>query len=369
MLTRADPSIEQQPEWRPQSGVTGLILVGGGAVYALLCMPAIQQRGFPPIDPAWSAISFLWIAPILLSAVFDDRSIKARSIAVALYAVATAFIDSGTMISVVPHRPNGLEMVLMTLIFFGPYHLAAAFGLEAIVRGIRRLCSRIQGLSPALRSSLKWPIAGFLLALTVAAPFLSREAAYAVKLMSGRAAAERDWVEQRAEVYSPDFNERTVDGVRLVTYYDRDSGLRLHVFPTFFGYGEAYNQRINELLAEQGIPPWSMKSYLVDDKDLIAMLDSEQLEEIRDFPCELSTGIVLVRSGTFSRWGETMSSFGDSLSVATQHSGFLGVGTEVRPIYVGRNPKYPHLVFVRYGRTWLGAFHEEGWNLNEASRD
>jgi len=42
-----------------QGLVSSVILGIGGIVYGILCAPAIGQRGFPPIDPVWTGVTFL----------------------------------------------------------------------------------------------------------------------------------------------------------------------------------------------------------------------------------------------------------------------------------------------------------------------
>lgn len=44
-----------------RTDVACAILLVGGIVYSLLCLPAIGRRGYPPIDPIWLGVTHLWI--------------------------------------------------------------------------------------------------------------------------------------------------------------------------------------------------------------------------------------------------------------------------------------------------------------------
>jgi hypothetical protein len=112
---------------------TNSILTLGGLLYAVLCLPAIGQRGYPPLDPFWDIVPFFWFAPILLSGVFDTGPLEERKWPIGVYALFTAFFDSGTLVAVVPKQTSPLEMAVLTVIAYGPVHLAIAFGLEAII--------------------------------------------------------------------------------------------------------------------------------------------------------------------------------------------------------------------------------------------
>ena len=366
MSATSDTSIENSSPELSSAGSTAVILTLGGIFYAVLSGPAITQRGYPPIDPFWAAMPFLWIVPILLSAVFDTRSIKSRARPLAVYAIATAFFFTGTIFSIVPHFVDPLAMAMMTVVF-SPVHLAIAFGLEAFVQAARRLLHRVVKIRPVIRSRLRWFVAVTLLAGSIGAPFMFRKAVLTHSHSNARQDADQAWSERRAEIYIRDLDEREIDGVSVQSDYDRETGLRLHRSFHDFGYGEAYNNRVYELLAERGVPAWSMKAHLVRDEDLIRMLDSDQFTMIKDFPHELTDSIVLFKRGTVVRWGSTSTNSGDGVSIATP-SALLGLGSEAEPVFVGRHPKYPRAVFIRSRTSWVGAFHEDGRQLMQACR-
>jgi WD40 repeat protein len=126
--------------------------------------------------------------------------------------------------------------------------------------------------------------------------------------------------------------------------------------------------RVRELLDERGIPDWSMKEHLVPDEQLLKMLDSGEMQEVTQFPFEVNDNIILFRRGTISRWGGTMSSSSDSLSIALKSGDLMGIGNDAVQVYLTRLESFPKIIFIRNGNTWIGAFHESGILLSSAAR-
>src|SRR5262245_21576657 len=104
-------------------------------------MPAITTRGYPPIDPFWYGVTFLWIVPPAFSALFDSWSFTTRRWHLLAYALATAFFNSGTSVDVVPRSMHPIPMLVLTLVVYGPVHLALTFVAEGILQWILG-CSR-----------------------------------------------------------------------------------------------------------------------------------------------------------------------------------------------------------------------------------
>jgi len=341
----------------------------GGIFYAFLCGPAIGRRGYPPIDPAWMAVTFLWVVPILLSAAIDTRPFRQRFRGLALYCIATAFFDAATFGGTVPRYVTFLGTLFDTVTLFGPLHLvvgAILDGFIQLIRSIARLTVSTQ--SPIVRSVTPWLVFAVLLVLAGAFPFVFRASSFAELAHRGRTQAEKDWDDHRAVLYIDwlDSFEYARDPT-IINEYDRTTGLKQSHPHRETQYVEAYNERIAGLLREHGIPDWSMKDHLVDASDLIGMLDSAEMAPIEQFPYEINENIILFRRGTIRRWGGTMSSSNDSLSIGTKAS-LVGVGNDKKPVSVGRLVKYPEVVFIRNGDDWVGAFHESGRQLSSASR-
>ena len=72
--------------------------------------------------------------------------------------------------------------------------------------------------------------------------------------------------------------------------------------------------------------------------------------------------------GVGSGWGGSVSATHDSLSRVTCLGGGSGGRSQAEPAFVGRLPKYPGVIFIRSGTSWVGAFYEGGEWLSCADR-
>jgi hypothetical protein len=337
----------------------------GGAIYAVLCGPAINQRGFPPIDPVWTAVTFLWISPILVGTVLDVRPFRQRIRGIGIYCVGTAFFDAAALVMVVPKHVSLLETLMETVFMMGPYHLVVGFTVAGIANLLRAVGRRLPGFRSEMvaRGMRRVLLTGIGVA-TVAFPFAFRAFHFADLSRRGRSQAEDDWTHGRAVIYA----DQSPDAGPVMHNFDPATGLKYrHKWPES-EFSKAYNRRVAAFLAAQGVPAWSMQAHLVPDDDLLKMLDSSEMTEVKDFPHEVNDNIVLFRRGTLSRWGGSMSSQSDSLSIGLKLGGLIGVGNEAEPAYIGRSTKFPNVIFIRNGRSWVGAFHASGEQLSTASR-
>jgi hypothetical protein len=361
-----------------------------GLIYAILCAPAISARGYPPIDAGWFAVTFLWVAAIPLSLIFDTRPFPQRLRGLSIYCLATAFIDAGTATIVVPRHVTLPEMLVMT-IFYGPIHLLVGMLVEIVSQGVRRMArSMFKGLSAGSMRLVQSAAFLVLVLLSCSFPFAFRAYNVADLRSRGRLQAEQDWNAGRAEM-----RVGRGDYFGPVTHrFDPASGLKIRdrSDPFESPFSLAYRSRVAELLAERGTPEWSMKKHIPADDDLVAMFDSRRMEKITKFPYEVNANIVLIRHGTISRWKTTFSNTSGFLAIATPQA-FVGVGCDRcesserggyaaftfgdandcdrpqnEPVFVGRLPKYPQVIFVRSSTDWIGAFHESGKLLSSADR-
>ena len=141
---------------------------------------------------------------------------------------------------------------------------------------------------------------------------------------------------------------------RYVTYwYDREPGLPVSypIWPIRRELAEGYNETIQTLLKTKGTPSWALKDFHVDGDDLLAALDSDQFQEITEFPCDVTPSIALLTNGTITRpWGTVTCDEFDALVLATaqcpQGRHYFGEKGEDRA-YVGEMDEYPHIYFVR----------------------
>jgi hypothetical protein len=349
------------------------LFVGAG-VYALLCMPAITERGYPPIDPVWHVFPFLWVLPLLLSRVLDTRSRDERWRAVAAYAAGAAFFDSGALLpTVVPKSVDFklvIGMVVTTLVFFAPVHTAIAFLLEKLTQFCSRKSRAKQGGDEVVHaiSRRRWVIFAVLLCGATALPFGIRQALLAQERQRGRTRAEEDWLKRSAIVYADHRTEFVDRKVMIDWMYDHATGLRLRTKMDDHGFSDAYNQRTSELVAENGVPDWSTAKGLIGNEELATLFESNQLAEIRTLPYYASQGIEVERGKVVESEGQTARSDKEQLWIKTKKSGIEATGGAGGPVFAGRLARFPNLVFIREGNNWLGVFHEDGYFLGYATK-
>jgi hypothetical protein len=106
------------------------ILAGGAALHFLLCLPLYGRRGFPEVDPVWLAMYWLWIPPLIVALIWDDRPSFRLVLA---YALVTGFVGSWGSVWMVPSYKTPLG-ALLEMIIWGPWHLLVAYGIIWIVR-------------------------------------------------------------------------------------------------------------------------------------------------------------------------------------------------------------------------------------------
>lgn len=356
-----------------QPALSAAILAVGAVAYGIACVPAINARGYPPIDALWDAFTYLWPAPILLSAVFAEFDTASRKWQLVVYAICTAAFFEATTIFVVPRYVTIEGVLLGTLFFFGPVHLALTFAFE---KGCRAFICRYRKSSRPTSDRRRLPqmsLAVFffgwsILLLTIAFPFAYQSTVNSLERSRGSTRADSDWQSQAALVFVEDYHEPVVvNGISVDWYFDRDTGLELRPMHADRGFRDAYNQRISYLVAKNGTPKWSMVHHLIEPGDLIALLSSNELREILAFPYEVTDSIVAFRQGTINRWGSVSSSRGPGLTIATPGSSH-GVSQRNNKVFVGEIKNMPEVVVIRDGYDWVGLFHRNGRLLMDASR-
>jgi hypothetical protein len=349
--------------------VATLPLSLGVIAYASLCRPAALQRGYPPIDPIWTAVTYLWPFPVLLFALCWPRSRFSKT-ALLLYAVVSGYIDACTVVMMTPHRFSFIDAMFNSVLII-PMHLV---GVVAIASIGRFAISRFDA-SPDTDWTYRQRtgrIAAFIIILAVGIvfPFVFRRAAILHQEKAGVDLADDDWAAHTAVIRSSEGweSEHSFGDATITSYFDVNSGLPLKS-DMHMGFEQSYENRIHELLQTHGVPPWSQKTRLVSDADLTSMLAATTMKAITAFPYDAAPGIVLIRNGSISRWGGSMSSASNDLSIASQFSGLSGFGSSTDTAYVGRLEKYPGVVFVRCGQKWVAACTDDGWILGYASRN
>ncbi|HZZ44505.1 MAG TPA: hypothetical protein VFE58_16335 [Tepidisphaeraceae bacterium] len=336
---------------------TAALLLLGFLAYALLCQPAIHQRGYPPIDHLWTAMTYLWLFPVPLFVSISPRPARYPLLA---YALATAYVDAATVIMMVPHRftwTGTLDVCILTV----PVHIIAVAAIAWLTR--RFLPSR---RSTHLAIAL----------LAVLFPFAYRQSARAVEDHHGRQLADADWSAHAVQLYSDDFDAthqpNPPDGIRIVSNIDPATGFP-HRRIWYRGFERGYSARITQLVHQHGIPPWSLQSRLIPDATLLSLLTASNLQPLTTFPTFITPDVAVMRAGSFSAWGTSYGSNSTSLSLLPRHSDPPRLG-EPPPgdddtAFVTRLPQYPRVLFIRAGHHGIAACTDDGWILSYAIKD
>ncbi len=186
-----------------RQGISLSVLTVGGMAYAVLCLPAIGRRGFPPIDHVWMGMTYLWIGPLTLSTLLDGGSVWSRRTALIAYALFTGFIGAATVGFMVPRHVDFFGTLLMTLTFVGPCHVVITFLIEWLMQwllGFWRSFGPAESATHWLpRLSLVEFLIGYsIIAATIGFPFSYRHWIMASDLAWGRERADKDWANHSA---------------------------------------------------------------------------------------------------------------------------------------------------------------------------
>jgi hypothetical protein len=171
----------------------------------------------------------------------------------------------------------------------------------------------------------------------------------------GRSRAETDWAAHTAVIYCNYMKIYTVHGQNEITRkYDPNTGLEFR-YTSFASdsYRQSYNNRIRELLDKYGVPSWSAKEAIPSDAELIAMIDSPLMEEVKNIPCIITPHITIMAK---FRNGQR------SVSINTSN-GVLGCPHLDKSLFLARDPKLPKTIFIRGGQCWVIAYSEDGRHL------
>ena len=167
----------------------------------------------------------------------------------------------------------------------------------------------------------------------------------AKRAQQGREAADRDWNERRARYYSRTgaIFQTEHRGYRIGSYYHPRSGL----FPAVDGadghgpeYCDAYNARIDELLAENGPPPWAPSKALIAPDEVVAALSQADLKLVDGYPYNVN------------------------LEIGYSRNPFQGR----KDFFVGRLQGRPDLVVIRGDKSTVCILTEKGQHLYFAER-
>jgi hypothetical protein len=356
---------------REAASVATLLI--GGITYFFLCGPAIGQRGYPPLDPVWIAVTFLWVVPVLISCWFDSWSQPRRRLHLLVYALATACVDSATPVTIVPKHINAFEIVLGTALFFGPYHIVATLFIEAIVQGTLGMWRSIAAETTVSEWRPRFSLLAVMyfctiFCIAIGLPIGFRTFTFQMLQARGKNAAERDWLAGKSSIYAGN-DPFEVNGAIVEYEIDRDTGLWFHRPFRNSEFAESYNERIQELLHKDGGKVQALKESIPTPEQIVDLLDSSDLSEVTSFPHEITPSIIVFRRGTISRWGSTMSSQSDDLSIAAEEGRTVAIGGGIKPVFSGIDQPTKGLVTIRNGNSWVGIFQKkDGRQIAWASR-
>jgi hypothetical protein len=356
---------------RETASVASLFI--GGITYTLLCGPAIGQRGYPPLDPIWTAVTFLWIVPLLVSCWFDSWSHPRRKIHLMVYAVATAFVDSATPVNIVPKFISLFEVILTTALLYGPYHLVVTFLIEAIVQGILGMWRSVAAETTVSEWRPRFSLLAVMyfctiICITIGLPIGFRTFAFQMSQARGKDVAEREWLAGKPSIYVRN-DPFEVKGVLIEYEIDRETALWIRRPFKDSEFAKSYNKRMKELLHQDDGTLSALKESIPTPEQMVDSLDSSDMEEVTEFPHEITPSIIVFRRGTISRWGSTVSSDSDDLSIAAEGGGSMGIGGGIQPVFVGLDQPTKGLVTIRNGNSWVGIFRmKDGRRIAWASR-
>ncbi|MGN6369369.1 MAG: hypothetical protein ACTHN5_14010 [Phycisphaerae bacterium] len=346
-------------------GWTPAVLAVCTFLYWVVCIPALRQRGYPPINPVLQGLTFTWCIAIPLTALFERFS-KTRALWLLAFGVVTGFIDCASWPVMVPNFFDPIGCAFMTILMYGPLHLLIILILEFASRGVLALASRVTVTNPA-RMLAKSLSAAFLLATAAAIPIAYAHIHRWELERTGRQIAEDSWHAGNASIRIRSMPSATFPGdIDVEVKYDPTTGLPLeHDFR--HGWESANNSCLHELVAVNGRPAWAAPT-IPSSADLAALLSSPDFTEVTTFPYDATPSITLIHGGTVTKFGGVMSSSGSALSVATARSGLCGIGSSRQPTFIRRDPAYPSLIFIRDGKTWLGVFTADGLCVAEVTQ-
>lgn len=173
----------------------------------------------------------------------------------------------------------------------------------------------------------------------------------------GRSQADADWAARSAVVYIDHTDMYAVEGpYSFIRWYDTRTGLKLRPWRSE-SFGRAYNQRIDEIIREQGIPSWSAKPAIPDDAELIAMLQAS-MQAVAVFPHEITANVAL--QADFQGECRSVSVVGRSERYGNLT---LALPNPDKGVFVARDRIRPETVYIRSGRKWISAFTGDGRHL------
>ncbi len=330
---------------------TLVCLVIGLILYWVLCGPAINQRGYPPLDAWWMGMIWLWIFPPILTALVEPKNLI-RFLFLALYAIATAWVEARTVVDSVPRSIDLHMSVLRTIFHFGPIHLAVVIIAEFIAQLVinRTGCSVIiigyekRRMRPIWKT---WFAAILVIFCAVATPWTYAAWDRARLQRWGVQQADQDWADRKSSIYqNMTLEPQAVDRrITVFTQYDRSTGLKTQ-FDMLGGYGQAYNEETLRLIATKGKPSWAFKGDFVPPDVVAAVFLHGKLSIATTLPFNPTPDIAV--------------SYTTGLVVKGHFDSMQDQLPSTLPVYCGRVTDIPSIIFIKHGNQLMWVMTDDG---------
>jgi hypothetical protein len=341
--------------------VTIVVLAVGLVLYRVLCDPAIHRRGYPPIDAWWMGMTWLWIFPAALTSLVEPKKLS-RFFILASYAFATAWVDARTRGMDVPRYYDPSEVAWFTVLFYGPIHLLVV----VIVEFASQFAIRLTGCSVLIvgdggwrmhATQKTWLAASIVIILAIATPWAYDGCERARLHWQGIRQADADWANGKSFIYESFGGEpQSVDArISVIAQYDRATGLRIK-HERSSGFEAAYNEETLRLVAARGKPSWAFSGPFVTPDRVAAVFLHGKLPVVAGLPLNPTPDITV--------------SYTDGLLVSSRFDNMQDMMPLSAPVYCGRVPELPGIVFIKHGRglMWMmWVMTEDGHLLSWAS--
>jgi hypothetical protein len=273
-----------KPQVARREETSCLILLIGGVVYLLLCLPLMNRpASVRLLDPFWLAASYLWPVPILLSALFDELKFRSRRIHLQLYVFVITVIFAASWLGrplawlQLFRRTAAISLFLCAILYI--VHLVGAYLSDRMVSAIM---GRFRTLVDRPEPRTVWPqlsLAGWLFAYSmvccaVGVPLVYREYAFRAEVRDAVVHAEQDW--RGGQALPCCVFEIRRDGVRIVYYSDPMADYARRLFSQRFL--DAYQTRVEQLVSRQPGRRGTIRPGLPNVGEMVALLaDPEYL--------------------------------------------------------------------------------------------
>jgi len=288
------------------------VLVLGWVSYVLLCLPLLRSRGYDP-GPFWDAMVWLWVVPLMLYFVVRPGGSKCRW-TIVFYCTACAWVGAAIPMAL-PSRFDFQQSLwlwpfsALAYIFAG---IMLSFLVQIVVKFKRFIMRNGVGGCGGISVLPRLVLSIVLLACGIAFPWGYRAAAIYDLASQGRQDARHKWQwAARSTSVRDDAQPKylTISGLAVTEYFDPHTGMSLEPFTplwTFFRpkerqrYNDAFEQELERLIQQHGLPKWSVKHYLIPSASLAVIFRTRPAKVIAHFPFRINGNITMPKADRVS---------------------------------------------------------------------